>query len=226
MKRVLLVFAVFMAVLMGAKAQDAENKTLTGEEYFKGLKGSYVELFSQQTCLNPKFETLWKSEVAKYVETSQVDSVLAAIRGVCQGTRTGADAVAYYKQNGSMKFCCSFLQGVMRIEVKGRRISGYGSGKKQLFSHKYHFLEMDANGNYIFESDDDNKDEFRYFWFMPDSPKSTFHIEFRYGSDKTQLSQMMDGKYAYWMAAGVREGHEEEWRNGIILFVDERLKEK
>lgn len=52
----------------------------------------------------------------------------------------------------------------------------------------------------------------------------TLHIEFRYGSDKAQLSQMMDGKYAFWMAAGVRKGHEDEWRKGIVLFVDERLK--
>ena len=31
-----------------------------------------------------------------------------------------------------------------------------------------------------------------------------------YGSDKEQLTQLMTGKYAYWMASAVREGHEEK----------------
>ena len=111
-----------------------------------------------------------------------------------------------------------------RFDVKGHRISGYAADGTLLFSHDYHFAEQDANGNYIFESDDNNQDEFRYFWFMPDSPKTTYHIEFRYGSNKVQLAQMTEGRYAFWMAAGVREGHEDEWRKGIVLFVDERLK--
>ena len=57
----------------------------------------------------------------------------------------------------------------------------------------------------------------------PDSPSETHHIEFRYGSDKEQLTQLMTGKYAYWKASGVREGHEDEYKNSIILFVGENL---
>ena len=226
MKRILLACTVIMTVLLGIKAQQPKNKQLSGEDYFKELKGSYVELFSQNTCLNPKFQQLWKSEASKYIDDSKVDSALSAIQGVCQGTRIGEDAVAYNKRNGSMQFCCAFLQGINRFDIKGHRILGYDSNNKMIFSHKYHFLETDANGNYIFESDDKNDDEFRYFWFMPDSPKSTFHIEFRYGNDKALLSQIMDGKYAFWMAAAVRERKENEWRNGIVLFVNERLKNK
>lgn len=226
MKRILLAYAVVMSMFLFAQAQETENKPLSGKDYINSLKGSYVELFSQKTCLNPKFQQLWKSEVSKYIEASKVDSVLAVIQGACQGTRTGANAIDYNKQNGSMQFCCAFLQGINRIEIKGQRISGYGSNNKKIFSHRYKFLETDVNGNYIFESVDKNNDEFRYFWFMPDSPKSTYHIEFRYGNEKNMLSQMTDGKYAFWMAAGVREGKEDEWHNGIVLFVNERLKSK
>lgn len=210
---------------MGIDAQDAA-KSLSGDKYLKGLKGTYVELFSQETCLNPKFDNLWKSETLKYVESAKVDSVITFFQNQCQGDKVGEEAVSFNKRNGSMQFCCAFLQGVKRFEMKGRHISGYAADGKLLFSHDYHFVVQDSNGNYIFESNDNNQDEFRYFWFMPDSPKTTYHIEFRYGSDKNQLSQMMGGRYAFWMAAGVREGHEEEWRNGIILFVDERLKEQ
>lgn len=223
MKRILFLCAVIMTVWMGMNAQET-GKSLSGDQYLKGLKGSYVELFSQETCLNPKFDKLWKSETLKYVDASQMDSVITSIQNNCLGDKTGAEAMAYNKQNGSMQFCCAFLHGVKRFEVKGQRISGYAADGKLMFSHTYHFVEQDANGNYIFESDDNNQNEFRYFWFMPDSPKTTYHIEFRYGSDKAQLSQMMDGKYAFWMAAGVRKGHEDEWRKGIVLFVDERLK--
>ena len=224
MKRLFLLCAVLMTAFLGANAQKDDAQSLSGEEYLKGLKGVYVELFSQETCLNPKFDALWKSEALKYVDISKVDSVLEAIQGVCQGMRIGADAIAHFKQQDGMQFCCAFQQGVSRFVVKGHKISGYNANNKLVFAHKYHFLEMDANGNYIFESTDNNQDEFRYFWFMPDSPKSTYHIEFRYGNDKAQLSQMMEGKYAFWMAAGVRKGHEDEWRKGISLFVEERLK--
>ena len=85
---------------------------------------------------------------------------------------------------------------------------------------------MDSEGNYIYESNDKNNDEFRFFWMRPDSPSETYHIEFRYGSDKDQLTQLMTGKYAYWMASAVREGHEEEHVHSILLFVDENLGSK
>lgn len=224
MKRILLVCTFALTMLIGAKAQNVPDKQMSGGEFIKGLKGSYIELFSKNTCLSTEYDDLWKSETLKYIDSAKADSVIAAIQGMCQGKRIGTEAIAYNKQNNNMQFCCSFLQGVSRFEIRGNRIAGYDSNKKLIFSHKYKFIEVDGNGNYIFESVDGNLDEFRYFWFMPDSPKSTYHIEFRYGSDKSQLSKMTEGKYAFWMAAGVREGHEEEWRNGIILFIDERLK--
>lgn len=223
MKRILFICAIMMVACLGMNAQETE-KALSGSKFLKKLKGSYVELFSQETCLNAKYDSLWKSEALKYVDSSKADSVITLIQRQCQGDKTGAEAIAYNKLHGSMQFCCSFLQGVKRFEIKDRCISGFAADGSLLFSHTYHFVEHDDNGNYIFEADDSNQDEFRYFWFMPDSPKTTYHIEFRYGSDKAQLSQMMEGKCAFWMAAGVREGHEDEWVNGITLFVEERLR--
>lgn len=223
MKRTFFICSIALAVL-SVKAQVPQSEQLPGDEFIKSLKGSYVELFSPKTCLNPQYDSLWKAEAQKYVDAAKSDSIVAEIQRGCQGKLTGKDAVAYNKLNGSMLFCCSFLQGVTRFEINENIISGYGADKKLIFSHKYKFKETDDNGNYIYESVDNNRDEFRYFWFMPDSPESTFHIEFRYGSDKAQLSQMTEGEYAFWMAAGVREHHEDEWRKGIILFVSERLK--
>lgn len=215
-----------LLMLMQAQAQMAFAGDFSKNDFLNGLKGTYIELFSRQTCLNPKYDALWKSEATKYVGEAKADAAIQQLVGGCQGTKTGEEAVAYHKEHGGMQFCCAFLQGVKKFTINGNRISGFDEQGKKLFSHKYHFVEKDANDSYIYESNDGQADEFRYFWFRPDSPAETHHIEFRYGSDKHQLTQLMQGKYAYWMASGVREGHEDEWQESIILFVGENLGAK
>lgn len=202
----------------GIKQESAD-----GADFLKSLNGTYIELFTGRTCLNPKFDELWKNEAAKFIDEKQAETAVKQLIGGCQGTRTGESAAEYFKKHGGMQFCCAFLQGVEKFAFSGNRIAGYDSRGKKVFAHKYHFVEKDANGSYIFESDNRQEDEFRYFWFRPDTPSETYHIEFRYGDDKRQLTQLMEGKYAYWMASGVREGHEEEWQKSIILFVKENL---
>jgi len=222
----MMMLATMLVVVLLAQAGTLAEKALSGEDYLKSLKGTYVELFSSQTCLSPQLEKLWTSEAAKYVGEAQADATVKKIVGMCQGSKTGETAVEYYKQQGTMQFCCNFMQGVAKFAFAGNRISGVDKNGKKVFSHRYHFVGKDEKGCYIFESNDNNQDEFRFFWMQPDSPSTTFHIEFRYGSDKAALSDMMTGKYAYWMAAGVREGHTEEWQNAIKLFVEERLSNK
>lgn len=215
--------AMLVVALMFMQVQNLAAQSLSGEAFLKTLKGTYIELFSSETCLNPKYDALWKSEATKFVGEAKADEAVEQLVGGCQGTRTGEEVVAYYKQHGGMQFCCRFLQGVSKFAFAGNRISGYDEAGKKLFSHKYHFVEKDAEGNYIYESNDKQADEFRYFWMRPDSPSETHHIEFRYGSDKLQLTLLMTGKYAYWMASGVRQGYEEEWKQSILLFVSENL---
>lgn len=212
--------AAFAALFM------AQEQIALAGDFLKSIKGNYIELFSSTTCLNHKYDNLWKSEAAKYVGVANAADAVRKLAGECQGTRTGEDAVAYYRQYGGMQFCCAFMQGVERLSLNGSHITGYDGNGKRLFTHKYHFIETDNNGSRIYESDDRQNDEFRYFWFRPDTPAETHHIEFRYGSDKQQLTQLMEGKYAYWMASGVREGHEEEWQKSIMLFVEENLGAK
>ena len=222
------------ANVASAQTVAAQENSPSGEEFLKNLKGTYIELFSSETCLNPKYDALWKSEATKYVGEEKADGAVKQLVGGCQGTRTGDEAVEYFKQQGGMQFCCHFLQGVRKITFSGNRISGVNKDGKRLFSRKYRFVGKDAEGNFIYESmgkgesaargdKDKQPDEFRYFWMRPDSPAETHHIEFRYGSDKELLTQLMAGKYAYWMASGVRVGHEDEWQKSIVLFVGENL---
>lgn len=214
---------LFMAVML-LSVFVCKAETLDGAAFLKSLGGTYIELFSSNTCLSPNLSALWHSEAAKYVGEDKADETVKQLVGGCQGTITGEQAVSAYAGGKGFKFYCAFLQGVGKITFKGNRISGVDKQGKKLFSHKYHFVEKDSEGNYIYESDDKNNDEFRFFWMRPDSPSETHHIEFRYGSDKEQLTQLMTGKYAYWMASGVRERHEDEWKQSIILFVGENLR--
>ncbi len=217
MKKALLLLSLAL-IAFGCKTKTSEE-----EAFLHSLEGTYVELFTTKTCLNPKYTPLWNSEAAKFVGKDKAEEAIAQLVGGCQGTITGEEAVAEYSKTNAFKFCCSFKQGVSKITFSGNHISGVDKDGKELFSHKYHFVEKDSEGSYIYESDDNNTDEFRFFWMRPDSPSQTHHIEFRYGSDKEQLTQLMTGKYAFWMASAVREGHEDEYRNSIILFVGENL---
>ncbi len=220
MKKILLM-AMLLFTAFASKAE-----TFDGTTFLKSLSGTYVELFSSETCLSPALSALWHTEAAKYVGEDKADDAVHQLVGGCQGSITGEQAVSTYANGKAFKFCCTFQQGVNKITFKGNRISGVDKQGTKLFSHKHHFVEKDSEGNYIYESNDKNNDEFRFFWMRPDSPSGTHHIEFRYGSDKEQLTQLMTGKYAYWMASAVKEGHEEEWKQSIILFVGENLGAK
>ena len=100
----------------------------------------------------------------------------------------------------------------------------------QLFSHEYRFVDglslaglMEGS---LYETEDEDAGEFKYFYMMPDTPDTTYHLEFRYGSDIDALSQYNEGPYAYWLAAGFPVDADEEMiENVITLFCEENLAE-
>ena len=54
----------------------------------------------------------------------------------------------------------------------------------------FHYIGMEEiRGLYIYESDDADSGEFTYFCMAPDTMATTWHIEFRYGSDLDALKQ-------------------------------------
>ena len=67
--------------------------------------------------------------------------------------------------------------------------------------------------------------EFTYLFFMPDTMETTYHLEFRYGSDADALAAYSEGPYAYWLAAGFPVDADEEMiQNVITLFCEENLE--
>ena len=80
---------------------------------------------------------------------------------------------------------------------------------------------------YEFESDDADSGEFTYFYLAPDTNDTTYHIEFRYGSDADALEKYDAGDYAYWLASGISTEYDEKMVDDCIqLFCEENLSEQ
>ena len=60
--------------------------------------------------------------------------------------------------------------------------------------------------------------------FGKDTNTTTYHIEFRYGSDLDALGQYDAGPYAYWLASGISTDYDQTMiENCIELFCTENL---
>jgi hypothetical protein len=79
---------------------------------------------------------------------------------------------------------------------------------------------------FLYETSDKDAGEFKYFFMMPDTPESTYHIEFRYGSDIDALAEYDKGEYAYWLAAGILSDYDDKMIDDVIgLFAEENLSD-
>ena len=88
--------------------------------------------------------------------------------------------------------------------------------------------EVVANVDVVFGHVDDKVGhrQFTYFFLLPDTPDTTYHTEFRYGSDPEALMLYNDGPYAYWLAAGILANRDEQMVKDVIqLFCEENLAE-
>ena len=124
----------------------------------------------------------------------------------------------------------SKFNGVSTITFDGAVISGADENGNQVFSHEYTYAgKLTLAGmmeGMLYETADEDAGEFKYFYMMPDTPATTYHLEFRYGSSKEDLAKYNEGPYAYWLAAGFPVDADEEMiRNVITLFCEENLAE-
>ncbi|MBQ2085905.1 MAG: hypothetical protein II464_06535, partial [Oscillospiraceae bacterium] len=154
-----------------------------------------------------------------------------ALKAACNGTIYGQDAIdAYGDGSNGAQFDCLFINGPAQIVFEGKKISGLDETGATVFSHEYSFVEPASiagmmNG-YLYRTEDADAGEFEYFFLLPDTPDTTFHTEFRYGSDPEALMLYNDGPYAYWLAAGIPADRDEQMvQNVIDLFCTENLAE-
>ena len=124
-----------------------------------------------------------------------------------------------------MRFDCYFLGGVDKFTISGNVISGVDENGKEVFSHTYSpFENKEDTGFLYYKTEDEDAGQFTYFAFAPDTPESTYHIEFRYAESVDDLQSWFEGSYAYWNAAGILEGYSDEMMDQCIeLFATENL---
>lgn len=207
-----------------AQVQQTENSDVAAEaeQLLKDIDGTYQELFP--VLFDARYDQLWLDDSAASVGEDGASEAVEMLKGSVSGDLHGQEAIDAYGEEGGA-FYCGWLEDVseLTIDSESATISGKDSRGKELFSHTYHFAKM-ADELFVFESDDANSDDFTYFAFLPDTPDSTYHIEFRYGSTDEDMGEWMAGPYAYWMAAGIPVNPSQMLvQDCIKLFCDENL---
>lgn len=176
--------------------------------------------------LADEYKEEWINDCTEIVGQENAADVVEMLQASVTGTIYGEEAVEAYKDSDSMAFDCDFLEGVSEFIFDGNIISGIDEDGNEVFSHEYHYNEyVEDLDFYVFETDDEDAGEFTYFLVRSDTPETTAHIEFRYGSDVEALKQFMEGDYAYWMASGIStENTEEQAKKSIQIFCEENLQ--
>lgn len=217
------------AVLSEPKEGSAE----AASALLTAIKGTYEGLFAPVT-FQSQYDKLWVDYCAAVVGSENAKDMAAMMKYSIGGSIYGEKAVSAYEKNPeSAQFCCEFSEGLDKLTFNGNSIAGKAKDGSVLFSHDYEFVSYEAIGEdrgvkdfngYLFKSKDDNSDEFTYFIILPDTPETTHHIEFRYGSDIEALKQYASGKYAYWLAAGIlTDASQTEIEEAIALFCTENM---
>lgn len=209
-----------------AESTVTDKNAATAQQLLVDLTGSYQELWP--VILADEYTPTWLDNCAALVGEENAQAAYDKLSSMVTGTVYGEEAVAAYA-NGGGAYDCSFTEGLNTLEFDGASstIKGYDAAGNELFSHTYHYVGMeDIRGLYEYESDDADSGEFTYFCLAPDTNTTTYHIEFRYGSDLSALGQYDAGNYAYWLASGISTDYDQTMiENCIELFCTENLSE-
>ena len=193
----------------------------------ENIKGTYEPLFPLIT--RPEYDQLWLDPCTAVVGEEAAHQMAEMLKTACNGTIYGQDAIdAFGDGSNGAQFDCLFINGVSAITFNGAAISGADESGNQVFSHEYAYVgKLTLAGmmeGYLYETADADAGEFRYFYMMPDTPSTTFHLEFRYGSNMDDLAMYNEGPYAYWLAAGFPvDADADTIKNVIELFCLENM---
>ena len=206
-------------------SQDAE----AAAQLLADLAGTYDALFPVIT--DEAYDQLWLDTCSGVVGADAAPEVAEMLKTACNGTIFGQEAIdAFGDGSQGAQFDCLFINGVSQFVFDGSTISGLDENGRTVFSHEYIYVEPASiagmmNG-YLYKTEDVDAGEFEYFFLLPDTPASTYHIEFRYGSDPAAMMLYNDGPYAYWLAAGILADRDEQMIEDVItLFCEENLSE-
>ena len=211
-----------------AESTTAAEAVTPEEQFLQDISGTYDELFT--VICDPKYDQLWLDKCEAIVGADMAADCAEMLKTACTGTVYGEDAVKKYTDPEEAQFDCYFINGVDQFVFDGSTISGLDEKGEKVFEHEYSYVKDLSLGGMmdgaLYETSDENAGEFRYFFMMPDTPATTYHIEFRYGSDEAALAEYAEGSYAYWLAAGIPADYDDKLIDNVIgLFVEENLSD-
>ena len=226
---IMLALALLISCSAFGMAEDTDGAA-EAAALLENIKGTYEPLFPVIT--KPEYDQLWLDPCISALGEDAGPQTAEMLKAACNGTIYGQDAVdAFGDGSNGVQFDCLFINGVSTITFDGAVISGADENGNQVFSHEYAYTGKLALAGmmegYLYETADEEAGEFRYFYLMPDTPASTYHLEFRYGSNTDDLTKYNEGPYAYWLAAGFPVDADDEMiKNVITLFCEENLAEE
>ena len=224
MKRRNVVYALGLSMALAAGMGFAGNaEEAQQDEYLSQIQGSYVELFPELS--RDENRATWEKYAAEYVDADAVADSVDYLLWMCTGDKYGQEAIdAFTEDPDSMRFDCYFLGDVAEFTVDGNTISGVDAGGNEVFSHAYKAMDMNNEDFLFYESEDADSGMFTYFAFSPDTPESTYHLEFRYADNTDDLQSWFEGNYAYWNAAAISKDYDETMMDNCLkLFCSENL---
>ncbi len=191
------------------------------------VRGTYEPLFP--VIVSEEYRQLWYDPCAAVLGEENAPVMVEALQAACSGTLYGREAIdAFGDGSDGAQFDCLFINGVDTITFDGNVISGADGQGGPVFSHEYAYAGKLSLGGMmegcLYETADADAGEFKYFYMMPDTPDTTYHLEFRYGSSVEDLAKYNEGPYAYWLAAGIPVDADERLIENVIgLFCLENL---
>lgn len=211
-----------------AEEPESVNETESQEEtnFLSRIQGSYIELFPEMA--KEEYRDIWLAETGALVGEENADDATDMLLGMCMAEIYGQEAIDKYGDGSDgMAFDCYFLGGVSEFTIQGDTISGTDEEGKEVFSHVYDYVETDENGFYLYQSEDEDSGQFTYFSFSPDTMEETYHLEFRYSEDASDLESWFEGAYAYWNVGAIASDYDDAAMEAAIhLFATENLSEE
>ncbi|MBQ7656764.1 MAG: hypothetical protein IJS41_09685 [Clostridia bacterium] len=224
----------------GQEEQPEAETTASPNGVFPAIAGengtTYVSLFD--TIVTDEWNPLWVDYIGAVVGEDVAPTMAAALQGSVTSNLHGEEAIAAFK-DGGYAFDCHFINGAQSLTFKDNTVTVLKTDGSQE-THTYEYLGQYNIGEGetmmyqgaeipmafpvdVYKSTDE-AGEFNYFMMREDTMDTTWHLEFRYGSDLEALQGYMVGPYAYWLAAGIDEKADADTINNVIaLFCLENM---
>ena len=197
---------------------------------------TYVSLFD--TIVTEEWNPLWQDYIGAVMGEDAAPEMTAALQGSVTSNLHGEEAITAFA-DGGYAFDCHFINGAQSLTFKDNAVTILKTNGTQE-THTYEYLGrynigegetmmyQGAEISMAFPVDvyksTDEAGEFNYFMMREDTMDTTWHLEFRYGSDLEALQGYMVGPYAYWLAAGIDENADAVTiHNVIALFCLENM---